>query len=328
VVVGGAISVYEKTGQYQLIARFMRPDGAGDLAAQLELLRARLEAEGLFDPSRKRCLPFIPRAIAVCTSPTGAAVRDICSIIARRWPLARVQVIPTAVQGAEAVPGLLRALELANGLDDVDVIIVGRGGGSIEDLWAFNEEPVVRAIFASRTPVISAVGHETDFTLSDFAADVRAATPSMAAELAVPDHNEVAALLVSQGRHLRSALTARLQQQHRLLDRLAAHPLLSRPEALLEQRGQRLDDAAAALSGNLARRVERLRARTERVVASLEALSPLAVIGRGYSILQRADGAVVRRLADANLGDDLTARVADGHISAQVTALKPTGEPA
>lgn len=323
VVAGGNITVYEKGGRYQLIVRFLRPDGAGDLAAALELLKAKLAAEGLFDPARKRPLPRFPRAVAVCTSPTGAAVRDMITILNRRWPLAKVIVVPTAVQGAEAVAGIQRALLVANGLPEVDVIIVGRGGGSIEDLWAFNEEAVARAIYASQKPVISAVGHETDFTVADLVADVRAATPSNAAEIAVPDIHQVVAGLRGVERQLRSAVMARLHAARARLERAAGHPLLQRPGALIEQQQLRVDDAAAQLARLMAGRLERSRARLDRALAALDALSPAAVLQRGYAICRLPDGTVVRSVQQVQVGDALRIRVSDGDVGADVVGCWP-----
>lgn len=322
VVAGGNITVYERGGRYQLLIRFMRPDGVGSLAAALELLKAKLAAEGLFDPSRKRPLPRFPQTVAICTSPTGAAVRDLISILGRRYPLARILLIPTVVQGAEAVPSIVRSLQIAGSLDEVDVVIVGRGGGSIEDLWAFNEEPVARAIFACPKPVVSAVGHETDFTLADFVADVRAATPSMAAEMVVPDRLDLEAGVLAYTRHLRTAMMAVLQQSQARVQQATSHPLLQRPGALLEQQQLRVDEAAATLARGMATRLERHRARLERAGATLQALSPLGVLGRGYSICRREDGTVVRRIAQVQAGDSVQVTVSDGDILGSVTGCE------
>ena len=319
VVAGGSVTVYERGGRYQLIARFMRPDGAGDLAAALELLKARLEAEGLFDPTRKRPLPRYPRTIAVCTSPTGAAVRDLCSIIGRRYPPAKVIVVPTVVQGDEAPGSIVRALQIAAGLPEVDVIIVGRGGGSMEDLWAFNDEMVARAIYASGKPVVSAVGHETDFTIADFVADVRAATPSMAAELVTPDIQELVAGLESLGGRLRSGLGGQWQRAKARLDRALAHPIFRRPRSLLQERQIRADDAAAGMLRNAQRILERRQARLQKASATLDALSPHAVVGRGYAICRREDGSLVRRVGDVDAGDSMTVTVSDGDLIGTVT---------
>jgi len=325
VVVGGSISVYERGGKYQLVVRFMRPDGVGDLAAAFELLKAQLETEGLFDPSRKRELPRFPKAVAVCTSPTGAAVRDITSILARRYPPARVVVIPTVVQGDEACASIVRSLQIADGMDDVDVIIVGRGGGSIEDLWAFNLEPVARAIFACRKPVVSAVGHETDFTLADFVADVRAATPSMAAEMVTPDSRELLAGLGVIARRLKAALRGQFERKQARFLALAGHPLLQRPRALLEQREQRLDEAIREVERAQRARLERLGHRVERVSVALAALNPTAVVQRGYAICRLPDGSLVRRLADAPPGQDIEVMVGDGDLLGTVRGHRPAG---
>ncbi|MGD8240389.1 MAG: exodeoxyribonuclease VII large subunit, partial [Armatimonadota bacterium] len=206
VIASGNVSVYERGGRYQLYTRFMQPDGLGDLYLAFERLKAKLEAEGLFDPARKRAIARFPRRVAIITSPTGAAVRDITTILARRYPAAAQLVVPAIVQGDDAAPSIVRALGIANDMDDVDTIILGRGGGSIEDLWAFNEEVVARAIYSSARPVISAVGHETDFTIADFVADVRAATPSAAAELAAPDQAELRSRVSGSADRLRLAL--------------------------------------------------------------------------------------------------------------------------
>lgn len=317
VIAYGSISVYERQGRYQLLVKFLRPDGVGDLAAQFEALRAKLEAEGLFAPERKRPLPRFPRALGVITSPTGAAIRDLLSILGRRYPLARVVVFPTVVQGEGGVASIVASLQRANARPDLDVLIVGRGGGSLEDLWCFNEEPVARAVFASRLPVISAVGHETDTTLCDFVADVRAATPSAAAELAVPDQAELQRQLEALQRHLAAGLEGHLARLRRRLETVAAHPLLQRPEIVLEQRAQRLDEAASALQAEMTGHLQRLRARLDRSSVGLAALSPVAVLGRGYALVRRrTDQRLVRSTAEAPAGTTLTITVADGDFDA------------
>ena len=323
VVATGSVTVYEKQGRYQLIVRTMEPDGAGALAAALEALRAKLEAEGLFDPSRKRPLPRFPRRVALCTSPTGAAVRDLLTILSRRYPLAEVVLIPTIVQGEAAPASIVEALRTANAAVAADVIILGRGGGSIEDLWAFNDEAVARAIFASATPTISAVGHETDVTLADMVADVRAPTPSAAAELAVPDARELAAGVETAGKRLVASVEAHLARASGAFARLAENPLLRRPEAFLEQRELRVDEAAEAIADGLQRRLERAMARVEKAGASLRALDPRGVLGRGYALLVRAtDGHVVDSVSAVATGDAIQAQVADGTIGATVTELR------
>ncbi len=243
VVAGGRVSVYEKQGRYQLIVLFLRPDGVGALYAAFEQLKEKLEREGLFDESRKRPLPRFPKCIALVTSPTGAAVRDLTTIITRRYPLARILIIPTLVQGEQAPASIIRSLEIANSIEEVDLIIVGRGGGSIEDLWAFNDEAVARAIFASRKPTISAVGHERDFTIADFVADVRAATPSAAAEIAVPDKTELLQYLEGLASRAISAARTRVHQAEAAMGRVTERPPLRQPMSVVEQFVLRVDEA-------------------------------------------------------------------------------------
>lgn len=315
VIADGNISVYEKNGRYQLLVKALRPDGVGDLAAALEALKAKLELEGLFAPERKRALPRFPRAIGLITSPTGAAIRDLISIISRRYPLGKIVVIPTVVQGEAGAQSLLRSIQYANSLGTLDVLIVGRGGGSLEDLWCFNEEAVARAVFASRLPVISAVGHETDFCICDFVADVRAATPSAAAELVAPDVLELQRHLGALDRHLREGLRGHIERGRRQLQRVASHPLLQRPGAIVEARAQRLDEAAAGLSAGVAAVLDGGRRRLERAVVGLDAMSPLAVLNRGYAIVRKeADGRVVRSVAEVAGGEKLRVTVGDGEF--------------
>jgi len=320
VVARGNVTVYERAGRYQLIVRFMRPDGAGELAARLEELKARLEAEGLFDPARKRPLPRFPRAVGICTSPTGAAVQDMIRIMTRRYPGAKIVQFPTLVQGEAAAPSIVESLQAAGRYRGLDVIIVGRGGGSLEDLWAFNEEAVARAIFASPIPVISAVGHETDFTISDYVADARAATPSEAAEMVVPDQRELLDNLVVVGKRLRGGVLSRLQ---RAIDRLAAaadRPTMRQPQILLEPWQQRIDEEIVLLSRGLGDLVSEHHRRIEKAGTALTALSPTAVLKRGYAICQRGrDGAVVRSVAAVQRGEPVRVTVTDGNIFADVT---------
>ncbi|MCK4314184.1 MAG: exodeoxyribonuclease VII large subunit, partial [Anaerolineae bacterium] len=315
----GRVGVYEASGRYQLYVDQIRPAGVGDLYRQFELLKARLEAEGLFAPERKRPLPGFPRCIGVVTSPTAAALRDILNVLGRRYPLAEVLLAPTQVQGDAAPPQIVAALEALNTRDDVDVIIVARGGGSLEDLWAFNDERVTRAIAGSRIPVICGVGHETDFSLADFAADVRAPTPSAAAELVVPDRAELRAQVVG----LSAALVAALQgavgeRRWQLSEQTRALKHLS-PAVQLAQARQRADDllsrAEAAVHHNLALRRERLGGLTGRLVG----ISPLGTLERGYAIVHhRETGGIVHSVAQVAPGDALGIRVADGEFEAEV----------
>jgi exodeoxyribonuclease VII large subunit len=283
VVCGGNVTVYEKQGRYQLVIRFMRPDGMGELAAALEKLKAQLDAEGLFAAERKRALPRFPRLIALVTSATGAAVRDMISILTRRYPLARLLLVPTVVQGEEAAGSIVASLRAANEAG-ADLIILGRGGGSLEDLWPFNEEAVARAVFGSRAPTISAVGHETDTVLTDFVADLRAATPSHAAEMAVPDigelHDYLGGLSARATRRLGDVLR---RDGERLLE-VASHPVLQRPGLYIDTRLQELDDTVEALGRAAERYARSRRERLERTSARLAGTDPAAVLRRGYAI--------------------------------------------
>ena len=324
VIAGGSITVYEPQGRYQLITRFMRPDGVGDLAAAFEKLKAKLEAEGLFAEDRKRPLPRFPQAIALVTSGSGAAVRDMISILGSRYPLARIKLIPTLVQGEGSAQSIVNSLRAANRAD-VGLIILGRGGGSREDLWSFNEEPVAREVFASRVPVISAVGHETDYVLTDFVADARAATPSHAAEIAVPDAEELLGYLDGLRYRTSSQLRMLLQECNSRLEAAIAHPLLARPRLLVDNKAQQLDDLQRTLATN-ARQLGRLwRARLDTIAARLAGLDPRAVLRRGYSIVRRADdGKLVTSVRAVAGGDALTIAVTDGEIAAEVRGATST----
>ena len=323
VVAAGNVSIYERAGRYQLVVRYMRPDGAGELAARLEALKARLEAEGLFEQARKRPLPRFPHGIGICTSPTGAAVQDMLRIIARRYPRARIVLFPTVVQGEGAAPSIVQSLQAAARCEGLDVIIVGRGGGSLEDLWAFNEEIVARAIFACPLPVISAVGHETDFTISDYVADARAATPSEAAELVVPDQAELLADLAGMAGRLRSGVLSRMAMGRQRMLSILQRPVIRRPRFLLEPRQQRLDEAAFELGEDLAQLLSGLSNRVATAAATLAALSPVGVLARGYAICRRErDGEVVRSVAAVDRGEQVRVMVSDGDLLADVTAIQ------
>ena len=313
----GQASLYEPRGSYQLIIRKMEEAGKGSLQEQFEKLKAKLAAEGLFDVDRKKPLPMLPRKIGVVTSPTGAAIRDIINVLTRRFPSIGILLAPVIVQGDGAANKIASAIDYLNTRDDIDLMIVGRGGGSLEDLWAFNEEVVARAIAASAIPIISAVGHEIDFTISDFAADVRAPTPSAAAELAVP----VKAELETQIARLAARLGGSLKNQARVLrERIPgfrqamAHAL----RAGLQQRQQRIDESALTLSHCLQSAVAERKQNLRRVEVQLRALSPLAVLDRGYSLTQTADGAVVRDTKKLKKGDLLRTRFANGTVLSEV----------
>jgi exodeoxyribonuclease VII large subunit len=318
VLAHGRVGVYEAGGRYQLYVDLFRPAGVGDLYRQFERLKARLEAEGLFAPERKRPLPGFPHRIGVVTSPSAAALRDIVNVLSRRYPLAELLLAPTLVQGDEAPPQIVAALQALDGRDDVDVIIVARGGGSLEDLWAFNDESVARAVAACRHPVICGVGHETDFSLADFAADVRAPTPSAAAEMVAPDRAELHAQVTGLAGALVTAMQGAIEERRwRLAEQAQALRHLS-PAAQLAQARQRVDDllggAQAAMRHILALRRERLGGLSGR----LAGVSPLGTLERGYAIVRhRETGAVVCSVEQVAPGDALGIRVADGEFEAQ-----------
>ncbi|MBI3243529.1 MAG: exodeoxyribonuclease VII large subunit [Chloroflexi bacterium] len=316
--VHGAVGVYEAAGQYQLYADWIQAEGQGDLFRQFTALKAKLEAEGLFDPNRKRSIPSQPHRLAIVTSPTGAALRDMLNVIRRRWPALEVILCPTPVQGDDAPPQIVDALSAANSIKP-EVIIVARGGGSIEDLWAFNDEDVVRAIAASKAPVISGVGHETDFTLADFAADLRAPTPSAAAELATPNRLDLLADLRGQTERLAGALQSLARARRwALAERTAALRGLS-PRAQLANSRQRLDDLTLRSLSATRHALEISRHRAGGLTQRLAALSPLAILQRGYAVVTRANTAhVIRSAAEVQPGDPLDVRVSQGKFTASV----------
>ncbi len=312
--VHGAVGVYEAGGQYQLYADWIQAEGQGDLFRQFTALKAKLEAEGLFDPGRKRPVPTQPQRLAIVTSPTGAALRDMLNVIRRRWPALEVILCPTPVQGDDAPPQIVDALTAANSLEP-DVIIVARGGGSIEDLWAFNNESVVRAIAASKAPIISGVGHETDFTLADFVADLRAPTPSAAAELATPNRLELLTDLRALTERLAGALQSRVRERRWVLaERTAVLGGLS-PRAQLANSRQRLDELTLRTTSAMRHQLEISRHQVSGLTHRLAALSPLAILQRGYAVVTRANTArVIRSAAEVQPGDPLDVRVSRGQF--------------
>ncbi|NLM46267.1 MAG: exodeoxyribonuclease VII large subunit [Firmicutes bacterium] len=318
VIAAGRISVYERDGLYQLYVEDLLPEGVGSLYAAFAELKARLEAEGLFSPERKKPLPRFPRRIGVVTSPTGAAVRDILTTLGRRYPQAEVLIVPVLVQGPEAPQQIAEALDFLNSVPDIDVIIAGRGGGSIEELWAFNEEVVARAIYRSHIPVISAVGHETDFTIADFVADVRAATPTAAAELAVPDMRELEQYFLQAARRLVVRLKSILEQEKRYLMRLASARVLTRPLERVEQAGQALDSLFTRLEGQAAILLQGKTARLDLLAAKLAALNPSSVLDRGFAICYDQSGNVVTDSNSLAAGDRVLLRFRRGRADAAI----------
>lgn len=315
VIAHGRVSVYSPSGQYQLYIDDMQPDGAGALALRYEQLRRKLEAEGLFDEARKKPLPQMPMRIGVITSPSGAAVHDIKNILNRRFPLAEMLLFPSAVQGAEAPEQLRLGIEFFGMTDLCDVIIIGRGGGSAEDLWAFNDEGLARAIAACPIPVISAVGHESDFTICDFVADRRAPTPSAAAELAVPDRFELTSQLKMMGARMQTLAAGRVAQEKRFVGQVAQSPVFRHPERIFDPFRLRLSDREARLDRATEKRLGDARNRLLALSAKLDALSPLSVLSRGYAAVEK-DGKTVTKAAGIAAGDDLKIRFADGVVYA------------
>lgn len=368
VLARGNISVYERDGQYQLYVTQMQPDGIGSLYLAFEQLKKKLEAEGLFSPAAKKPIPRFPKAVGVITSPTGAAVRDIITTLQRRYPMVPILLYPVLVQGEQAAPSVVRAIEIMNERREVDVLIVGRGGGSLEEMWAFNEEIVARSIFASEIPIISAVGHETDFTIADFVADLRAATPTAAAELAVPHQLELKQQLAYETQRLQRGLLNRLQENRERLTRLTRSPVLTNPRKQLLQPAERLDRLAEQLNFRMRSRLalareqkfklqqaisafnpkeqaafakqraataarqlllamqtaaKGKRAELDARLRHLDALSPLKVMQRGYSIVyNEKQTELIRSIRQLQPGDMVKVRLADGRLDCHVWAME------
>ena len=318
VIALGRITVYPRDGVYQLYATELVPDGVGDLHAAFEQLKAKLAEEGLFDRDHKKALPPYPERIALITSSAGAAVRDVIRVATKRYPVAKLIVMPVRVQGAEAPPEIVSAIRYANRWKVADLIITGRGGGSIEDLWAFNDERVARAIYESEIPIISAVGHEPDVTIADYVADLRAATPSNGAELAVPDQSELHASLLAARKQMLSALLARVDNGRERLEQLRQRRVLTDPGAYVADRRLALDHAAALLQASFRSSVSDKRGRLAQGAAALDAMSPLKVLGRGYAIAETEEGRILRSRKDAAPGQRLRLKLADGDVGCRV----------
>ncbi|MGC4028701.1 MAG: exodeoxyribonuclease VII large subunit [Steroidobacteraceae bacterium] len=321
--VRGRVSLYEPRGDYQLIAEQMEDAGEGALRREFERLKARLAAEGLFDAALKRPLPAMPRRIAVITSPTGAAVRDVLHILARRFPPAAVLVHPVPVQGAAAAEAIVRALEEAGARGDCDVVILARGGGSIEDLWSFNDERVARAIRRSPLPVVTGIGHEIDFTIADFAADVRAPTPSGAAEIVVPDRASLLEGLRATLQRLQLAVRRQLAHTGQRHEALAARLQRAHPGARLTQQAQQLDELELKLRAGWEQRLLQATQQLTLAQRGLHAVSPLATLTRGYAIATGPQGEVITHAAQLTCGEELALRFARGGAQATVTKIHP-----
>lgn len=314
VIAVGRISVYERDGVYQLYTDLMIPEGTGDLMLAFEQLKQKLLNEGLFDESRKKQLPVNPKTVGIITSPYGAAVRDLITVSRRRNKGIKLLLYPVRVQGREAPAEIAHAIEFMNRNKMADVLIVGRGGGSIEELWAFNEEQTVRAVAASEIPVVSAVGHETDFTLTDFASDKRAATPSQAAEIVVADANAYLNSVAELEKRLKNTVLNRLALSETTLERLQNSWVLLNPQRILEGRMQRFDFASVRLEQVFNAALTQKQHSCGVLAAKLDALSPLTVLARGYSVTENTDGKIIRSIADVRWGDEIVTQVGDGNV--------------
>ncbi len=322
VIAMGKISVFPRDGAYQLYCTNMAMDGIGDLYAAFEQLKSRLAAQGLFDPAHKKPIPQYPGVIGIVTSSAGAAVHDMLRILRKRYPLTKVLLLPVRVQGVEAPAEIASAIAYANHYRLCDLLIVGRGGGSIEDLWAFNDELVARAIYASHIPVISAVGHEPDVTIADFVADLRAATPSNGAELAVPDQDALRQTLDAMQSSMASVMDRRLESARKHLRVLAGSAALQSPENYLLQRKKTVELLQNRMLSGYNRQLTQKREVYIRMTAKLDAMSPLKVLTRGYAMAQKDDGSVIRSVNDVAAGENVQVSLADGQLTAQVKSIK------
>lgn len=322
VIAAGSVNVYVEGGRYQLYVNNMLPDGVGDLAMAFEQLKARLSQEGLFDQEHKKPLPIYPATIGIVTSSSGAVLRDIYRVSKRRFPGIRLVLKPVQVQGAGAAEQIAQAVDFFNVHYPVDVLIVGRGGGSLEDLWAFNEEVVVRAIYNSEIPVISAVGHETDFTLADFVADKRAATPSQAAEMAVRDGQEIVAQLLSLQTRLRNSAVQQLDIRRKGIEHLLTRPVMENPHLMLEQRMERLDNLASRLGQSGSQQLKQQVQHLTHLMDKLELMNPMNTLRRGYGMVRSKDNRVIATIQEVQAGDRIQVELQDGIIHAQAVALE------
>ncbi|MBQ5711937.1 MAG: exodeoxyribonuclease VII large subunit [Oscillospiraceae bacterium] len=322
IVAMGKISVFPRDGAYQLYCTTMMLDGVGDLHAAFEQLKAKLSAQGLFDPAHKKPIPRFPKTIGIVTSSAGAALHDMLRILRKRYPLAKVVLLSARVQGVEAPREIAAAIRYADHHQLADVLIVGRGGGSIEDLWAFNEEIVARAIYDCRIPVISAVGHEPDVTISDYVADLRAATPSNAAELVVPDQDALCQTLDQMSAVMATSLDRQIRSARRHLSVLSSSGALQEPTGYLKQRRITVQNIEQRLSANMMRIIDRKKQGFLSSTAKLDAMSPLKVLTRGYAMVQQEDGSLLRTVKQVKEGETITISLSDGTLSGAVTGIK------
>jgi len=318
VILYGDLGVYETRGQHQIIVRYMENLGTGQLQLEFEKLKNRLSQEGLFDKVHKKEIPIFPEKIAVVTSPTGAAIRDIIDVISRRYPYVDITVFPVLVQGEKAAEQIANAIKIANQFEEFDIMIISRGGGSMEDLWAFNEEIVVRSIFASEIPVISAVGHEIDFTLSDFVADLRAPTPSAAAEIAVPDKAEIKIRFDQYSRRLSSLMNDKIERERKRLENIQKSLQIERRLDEIRQFQQITDQLTEQLRKSMVYAIENKKQQFKLFVEKLNQLSPLSTLSRGYSICYDKEQNIIKSLSQVQTGDEINVRLADGEIVCKV----------
>lgn len=326
VIVYGRISVYPASGQYQLYAEDIQPDGIGALYIAYEQIKEKLAAEGLFDQSRKKPIPKLPATVGIITSPTGAAIHDMINVISRRFPLTKILLYPALVQGDNAYKTLIEGLEFFNREKNADVIIIGRGGGSMEDLWAFNSVDLAYAVARSEIPVISAVGHESDFTICDFVADLRAPTPSAAAELAVPDSFTVKHFISDSARAMEKQLTNQIQQYRKNIMALSSSRVLTSKEALLDEYKMKLGIISDKLDSGIDAIINNKITRYQILTAKLGAISPLNTLSRGYAIVQNENGKTISRIGDINENDIINISLANGAARASVIEIKQNSE--
>ncbi len=322
VIARGRVGVYERDGQYQLYIEEMQQEGQGDLYVAFEQLKIKLAAEGLFDASHKKPLPKYPKRVGVVTAPTGAAIRDIINVLTRRFSYADIVLYPVLVQGENSAASIVSAIEYFNEASAADVLIVGRGGGSIEDLWSFNEECVARAIYNSRIPVVSAVGHEIDFTISDFVADLRAPTPSAAAELVVPSQTELAEKFNNVYKRMFNQAMRAIENRRMRVDACCDRPVFKNPTRRIDDERQRLDGVSFMLETAYKSASGEKKRQLAECAAKLDALSPLGTLSRGYSVAKDNDGRVIKSVGQVKDGDEISVRVSDGEIRAEVIGDK------
>ena len=321
VTVHGSVSVYSQTGSVQIYINSMEPDGVGALYVAYEQLKARLGEEGLFDEDKKKELPRFPERIGVITSPTGAAVRDIINVTGRRYPLAKIYLYPSLVQGDGAEDNLIRALDFFDKSKLVDLVIIGRGGGSIEDLWAFNSEKLARRIYEAVVPIISAVGHETDFTICDFVSDMRAPTPSAAAEIAVPDIREISMRIDDYEERLESALLRTVERKRERLDKILENEIFTNPETVFHGYKQRISELYECSVKKINDALSDVKNELRILVERTNALSPLSVLERGYSVVEGEKG-ILKHVTDITTGENIKITLSDGSLSASVTEVR------